>query len=89
MGVWIILLGALRTSVVNPPLMSKSMTQKRNYLGWCGAVLLIITGGCAPAYHAYPCGCIPYGYDPPPPLAYPHYGACPTPVAEEYAFRQQ
>lgn len=60
------------------------MTLKRSCLAWFGVTLLVISGGCATAYHDYPCGCIPYGYFPPPPLAYTAYDACPTPVAHDY-----
>lgn len=60
------------------------MTLKRSCLAWFGATLLVISGGCAAAYHDYPCGCIPYGYCPPPPLAYTVYNACPTPIARCY-----
>jgi hypothetical protein len=45
------------------------------------AVVLPAAGGGAPAYHAYPCGCVPYGYCPEPPLPYTRYCGCPTPWA--------
>jgi hypothetical protein len=48
-------------------------------------VLLMSIAGCAHAYHDYPCGCVPYGYCPPQPLAYTGYAACPTPMAERFA----
>lgn len=41
----------------------------------------VLLGGCAHAYHEYPCGCIPYDYCPEPPLPYTAYGECPTPIA--------
>jgi hypothetical protein len=42
------------------------------------AVALFATaGGCARAYHAYPCGCVPYGYCAEPPLPHVMYcGSC-------------
>jgi len=43
--------------------------------------LLAAMTGCAPAYHAYPCGGVPYGYCFEPPLPYTGYGGCPTPCA--------
>jgi hypothetical protein len=49
------------------------------------AGLLLCASGCAPAYHAYPCGCVPYHYGVRPPLPYEVYQGCPTPVAECYA----
>ena len=47
-------------------------------------VLLLIIAGCAPAYHAYRRGCVPYGYAAPPPLPYQTYHGCPTPVATKF-----
>lgn len=58
------------------------MTRNKRSMSWGGTILLIVSGGCAGAYHDYPCGCVPYGYSPPPPLAYTAYNAWPTPVAE-------
>ena len=51
--------------------------------------LLLLTVGCAPAYHSYrcACSCIPYDYCPPAPLPYTTYCACPTQVASCYANR--
>ena len=60
------------------------VTLKKSCLAWCGVALLVVSGGCAAAYHDYPCGCVPYGYFPPPPLAYTAYDACPTPVGRCY-----
>jgi hypothetical protein len=53
------------------------------------AGLLLLTVGCAPAYHAYrcDCSCLPYAYCPPAPLPYTTYCGCPTPVASCYANR--
>jgi hypothetical protein len=65
--------------------MTNTMIPARKLVGWCGVVLLVVSSGCARAYHAYPCGCVPYDYCPPPPLAYAPYDACPTPVARCYA----
>jgi hypothetical protein len=48
------------------------------------AILLCVTMGCASAYHAYPCGCVPYGYCPEPPLPFMNYCGCPTPQAAKY-----
>ena len=41
--------------------------------------------GCAPAYHAYPNGCVTYGYRAasPPPFAF--YRGCATPWLRRYA----
>jgi hypothetical protein len=47
-----------------------------------GVVLLIIAAGCAPAYHAYPCGCVPYGYYAEPPLLFTNYDGCAAPPSE-------
>jgi len=50
-------------------------------------VIPLLVAGCAPAYHAYPHGCVHFGYCPPTPLplvCYPpraHCVACP-PAAE-------
>jgi hypothetical protein len=41
--------------------------------------------GCASAYLDYPCGCVEYGYCPPPPLAYTAYSGCPSPLAALYS----
>jgi len=49
--------------------------------------LLTSAGGCASAYHDYPCGRVPYGYCAPPPLPYAQYEACPTPFANRYGSR--
>lgn len=46
--------------------------------------MLAATVGCAAAYHAYPCGNVPCGYCPPPPLPYAAFDACPTPMAADY-----
>ena len=51
---------------------------------WLGVVVLATALGCAAAYHDYPCGVVPYGYCPPPPLPYAEYDSCLTPVAAEY-----
>ena len=51
---------------------------------WLAVVLLSATAGCAPAYHAYPCGCVPYGYCPEPPLPFINYCGCPTPQAAKF-----
>ena len=55
---------------------------------WLGMVLLSITAGCAPAYHAYPCGGVPYGYCPESPLPFTNYCGCPTPRAAETRYEQ-
>lgn len=64
------------------------MSRARNLVGWCGVFVALAASGCAAAYHDYPCGCIPYAYCPPPPLAYGPYEACPTPIARCYALDQ-
>jgi hypothetical protein len=46
-----------------------------------GVALFAGTGGCARAYHAYPCGCVPYGYCAEPPLPHVMYCGCCTAVA--------
>ena len=46
--------------------------------------LLISAGGCAAAYHDYPCGTVPYEYCAPQPLPYTGYDSCPTPIARYY-----
>jgi len=51
------------------------------FLRLLGGSLLLVTGGCASAYHAHPCGCVPYCYCPPAPLPYASYCGCPTPLA--------
>lgn len=48
-------------------------------------VSLLGLSGCAGAYHAYPDGCVQYGYCPPRPLAYTAYHGCPTPIAARFA----
>ena len=55
---------------------------------WLGLILLASLSGCASAYDSYPCGAIPYGYCPDPPLPYSTYSGCPTPVASSYSPRQ-
>ncbi len=52
-----------------------------------GIVLALAFSGCAPAYHAYPDACIPYGYCPEPPLPYVTYDNCPTPIASEFLWQ--
>jgi hypothetical protein len=52
------------------------------FWSWLAATLLTAMLGCAPAYHAYPCGCVPYGYCQEPPLPFTNYCGCPTPQAE-------
>jgi len=49
-----------------------------------GPILLIVSSGCAGAYHDYEAGCVPYNYCAQPPLPYVEYGGCPTPIAERY-----
>ena len=44
----------------------------------------LLAGGCATAYHNYPCGCVHYKHCPSPPLPYTTYCGCPTPVAKCY-----
>ncbi len=51
---------------------------------WLSIFVLATALGCAAAYHDYPCGSVPYGYCPSPPLPYAGYDACLTPVAVEY-----
>ena len=51
---------------------------------WFGVLLLAVACGCSAAYHDYPCGCVPYGYCPLPPLPYAAYETCHTPVAACY-----
>ena len=63
------------------------MPFKAKILGFCGVPLLVAFAGCAAAYRDYPGGCVPYGYCPPPPLAYTVYDACPTPIANCYTAR--
>lgn len=58
------------------------MSTKRKL--WPSLAILIAAAGCAPAYHAYPCGCVPYGYCPDPPLPYTSYCGCPTPWAAKF-----
>ncbi len=60
------------------------MSIKRVFWPWLVAVSLCMTFGCASAYHAYPCGCVPYGYCPGPPLPFTNYCGCPTPQAAKY-----
>lgn len=60
------------------------MSIKHSLWPWLGITLLIATTGCAPAYHAYPCGCVPYGYCPGSPLPYTGYCGCPTPWAAKF-----
>ncbi len=48
------------------------------------AALLSIPFGCASAYHAYPCGCVPYGFCPAPPLPFSNYCGCLTPRATQF-----
>jgi len=48
------------------------------------AGMLLAAAGCAPAYYAYPCGCVPYDYCPDPPLPYGTYCGCPTPWAAKF-----
>lgn len=47
--------------------------------------LCVSLTGCATAYRDYPCGCLEYGYCPPPPLAYTAYSGCPSPLAATYS----
>jgi len=49
--------------------------------------LVAAAGGCAAQYDDYPCGRVPYGYCPPPPLPYTQYDACPTPFASRFRSR--
>lgn len=58
------------------------MSTKRTLWSLLG-VILLAAAGCAPAYHAYPCGCVPYGYCPEPPLPFTDYCGRPTPRAEK------
>lgn len=51
--------------------------------------LAVLSCGCAQAYHDYPCGCVPYGYGPEPPLPYRRYASCPTPIASRRATELQ
>ncbi len=48
---------------------------------------LLVVGGCAEAYHHYACGCVPYGYCAPAPLAHTQYSdpVCRTPPQEPEA----
>lgn len=47
-----------------------------------GALLVAscFLSGCAPAYHAYPNGCVTYGYRPQPAPPFAFYRGCPTPL---------
>lgn len=56
---------------------------KPRFYCWLAAAVLG-AAGCAAAYHAYPCGQVPYAYRPEPPLPYVSYCACPTPIAAEF-----
>ncbi len=60
------------------------MSSKRAVWLVPATVFLAAACGCAPAYHAYPCGRVPYGYCPEPPLPHAMYCACPTPIAAEF-----
>lgn len=40
--------------------------------------VMAAAAGCAPGYHAYPCGAVPYTYCPEPPLPFTHYCGYPT-----------
>lgn len=53
---------------------------------WFFAALVTLILGCAPSYHDYPCGCVPYGYCAPAPLPFREFDdcCCPTPIAAEY-----
>ena len=54
------------------------------------AVGLLITAGCAPAYHCYECGCTPYQYCRRPALPYATYeSCCQTPIARSYSWQPQ
>jgi hypothetical protein len=53
------------------------------FLRLLGGSLLLLAGGCASAYHAYPCGSVPYCYCPPAPLPYASYCGCPTLLTED------
>lgn len=57
---------------------STVMSTKQSLWSWLAAALLLAASGCAAAYHAYPCGCVPYGYCPDPPLPYTAYCGCAT-----------
>lgn len=59
------------------------MSAKHASCSLLGAILLA-AAGCAPGYHAYPCGCVPYGYCPEPPLPFTNYCGCPTPWAAKF-----
>lgn len=53
-----------------------------------GLIAVISLSGCAHAYHAYQCGCVPYEYCPDSPLPYTVYSGCPTPIASRYVVPQ-
>ncbi len=57
------------------------MSANRICLLMFGLALLGVPFGCAPAYHAYPCGCVPLSYCPEPALPHTNYCCCPTPCA--------
>ncbi|MHB8860855.1 MAG: hypothetical protein ACYC6N_00515 [Pirellulaceae bacterium] len=60
------------------------MITKQMHWPWLAVALLAAATGCAPAYHAYPCGCVPYGYCPEPPPPFTNYCGCPTPWAAKF-----
>ncbi len=43
-------------------------------------VLFATMSGCARKCYDNPCGCVPYGYGAPPPLAHTMYPECETPI---------
>lgn len=45
----------------------------------------ILLSGCAPAYHAYPNGCVTYGYRTAAPPPFTFYRGCATPWSRRYA----
>ena len=54
------------------------------------AVGMLITSGCASAYHCYECGCTPYEYCRRPALPYTTYeSCCQTPTARSYSWLPQ
>ncbi len=53
---------------------------------WCLITSMTFLLGCAPSYHDYPCGCVPYDYCVPAPLPFREFSDCdcPTPIASQY-----
>ena len=46
---------------------------------------IVLISGCAPAYHAYPNGCVTYGYRTAAPPPFTFYRGCATPWLRRYA----